>query len=368
MIFSTLEQKVIKDLCCWASTPNVFNSTRDFLSQKGLCKGTGLFSFSKEIENRPPTVLSVDIVAHQHGEYNNIYNQTLFVLYFLRKLERLGFVTISEGRYSSEKEYAIAVFTDASIIGIRNTSDETQWSYSFTYMRRGGEAIDAELIENALTIRRRDNEEALSYVSMELFSRFDTFDLISSNIALEQELFDLLDNGFRTSEELMLETANEQLNTAKRILENAQAQTAKAIESIEQEREQFETAQDNSKNQFEIAQTNAKEQFKEERNESIRQFKSASCKSTIALVLAVLSIIASPFVAKWVPSTIDSEQYQRIDSVQTETLKTLEEINTQVMEPDTALIGIANRLNTMSITLEKISKRSNVKTPRADKN
>lgn len=366
MIFSTLEQKVIKDLCCWANTPNVFYSTRDFLSQKGLCKGTGLFSFSKEIENRPPTVLSIDTNAHQPDEYINIYNQTLFVLYFLRKLERLGFVTISEGRYSNEKEYAIAVFTDASIIGIRNTTNETQWSYSFTYMRKGGNAIDVELIENALSIRRRDNKAALLYYSMELFSRFDTFDLISSNIALEQELFDLLDNGFRTNEELMLETANEQLNTAKRILENAQAQTAKAIESIEQAKEQFETAQANSKNQFETAQTNANTQFIDERNESIRQFKSASCKSIIALVLAVLSIIASPFVAKWVPSTIASEQYQRIDRVQTETLNTLKEINTQAMEPDTALIEIASRLNTISITLEKINKRSNVKTPRTD--
>ena len=82
MKFSTLEKDVIVNLCNWAQIPNEFHATRQFFSQKGLIKGTGLFSFSKEIANRPPTILCIDINIHNPKEYVQIYNQTLFHLHF----------------------------------------------------------------------------------------------------------------------------------------------------------------------------------------------------------------------------------------------------------------------------------------------
>ncbi len=316
MKFSKLEQEVIINLCEWASKPNMFNATRNFLSEKGLCKGTGLFSFSKEIEERPQTILCIDTEVN-NCDYVTIYNQTLFILNFLRKLERLGFVTISEGCYSEEKEYAIATFVDASIIGIRKTSCETQWSYSFTYLKKGLQPIKLELIEDGLTIRQTSNQIALPYHNMELFTRFETFDLVGSSIALEQDLFELVKNEFKTIEELMLEKAEQQLCTANKIFEKTQILANKAIENIELSKEQFEA----------------------ELRNSTKQTKSASLRSYIAIGLAILSIIASPIVAKYVPMTIDNNQYNHIDSIQTEELKLLQDINSHAVEQDTMIIN-----------------------------
>ncbi len=365
MRFSTLEQSVIVDLCDWAQTPNVFLATRNFISQKGLNTGTGLFSFSKEIENRPATILCIDTNIHKPEEFVQIYNQTLFRLYFLRKLERLGLVTISEGRYSSEAEYAIGTFADASIIGIRKVSDQAQWRYSFSYSKKGYPPYNLELIENGLTIRNRDNNVVLPYYCMEIFCRFETFDLLGSNIALEQELFELVENGFKTNDEIMLETAKHQLNTACKILRNAEIQTNKAKENLDQSKEQFETAQNTAREQFKVEQNTAREQFKVAQNtaneqfqtaqsESIRQFKSANRKSNIALGLAVLSIIMTPIVAKWIPLTIDEEQYLHSDSIRTEELYSLKELKNQSIKLDTELINMSKKVDTISTIMEDI--------------
>ena len=380
MKFSKLEQEVIINLCGWAREPNVFKATRNFLSEKGLRKGTGLFSFSKEIENRPQAILCIDMNEHNYEKYDEIYNNTLFVLYFLRKLERLGLVTISEGKYPNNQnnEYAIATFTDASIPIVSTTSSKTQWSYSFKYVKKGNSAIDLEIIEEGLTIRRTDNQCALSFYNVELFSRFETFDLVSSNIALEQELFELVNNEFKTNEELMLEKAEQQLCTANKIFEKTQILANKAIENIELSKEQFETAQRDSIEQFEKAQHNASErfetelknsrkqyeesrvesirqyeesrkesirQYEESREESKRQFKKANCKSIWALVLALISILLSPIIAKYVPTTIDNNQYNHIDSIKTEEIQLLQDINAHTVALDTIRIKKSNKIN-----------------------
>lgn len=367
MRFSTLEQSVIVGLCDWAQIPNEFHATRQFFSQKGLIKGTGLFSFSKEIANRPPTILCIDINIHNPEEYVQIYNQTLFHLHFLRKLERLGLVTISEGRYSREAEYAIGTFADASIIGIRKVPDQAQWCYSFTYSSKGHN-YSYELVEDGLTIRNRDNQAALPFNCMEIFSRFETFDLVSSNIALEQELFELVKNGFKTNDEIMLETANRQLDTACEILKNAEIQTEKAIENINQSKEQFETAQNNAREQFETAQNSAREQFETAQDESIRQFKSANLKSNIALGLAVLSIIMTPIVAKWIPFTIDEEQYLHSDSIRTEELYSLKELKNQSIKLDTDLIILSKKVDTISTIIGDMKMKVGKKTKQLNQN
>ena len=400
MKFSTLEKDVIVNLCNWAQTPNEFHATRQFVSQKGLIEGTGLFSFSKEIENRPPTILCIDTTIQNPNSFNSIYNQTLFVLFFLRKLERLGLVTISEGRYSKEKEYAIGTFADASIIGILKVSGRSQWCYSFTYLSKGHN-YSLELVEDGLTIRNRDNQAALPYHCMEIFTRFYTFDLVSSNIALEQELFELVKNNFKTNDEIMLETANHQLDTACKILKNAEIQTNKAIENVEQSKRQFETAQNSAKEQFETAQNNAREQFETAQNnareqfetaqnnareqfetaqnhareqfetaqdESIRQFKSANRKSNIALGLAVLSIIMTPIVAKWIPLTIDEEQYLHSESIRTEELYSLKELNNQSIKLDTDLIILSKKVDTISTIIGDMKMKVGKKTKQLNQN
>lgn len=414
MKFSSLEQKVIKDLCLWGKTANVFSPIRNFFRENVLIAGTGVFLFSKEEGERPPIILCINIDKHNGAEYENICNHILFQLHFLRKLERLGLVTISEGRYSEDKEYAFALFKDISVIGLHKTEKEP-WGYSARVLLPQDEPLDVELIASGLTLRRRDNRMALPYHNMEIFSRFDAFDLVSSNIALEQELFSLVGNGFKTTEELILENASMQLATAEHILEEARVQTEKAVESVKQSKVQFETAQTvareqfeesqqnaknqfeaaqrssseqftmaqaaaktqfeeaqnnskeqfvnaqtNAKTQFEIGQTNANKQFKDSMAESIRQFKSANCKSRIALVLAMLSILTAPIVAKYVETTIDKKQIEQIDNRQTEILKKLDDINSKFIEPkiDTTIIKIAEELNKISLSLEEINTNS----------
>ena len=246
------------------------------------------------------------------------------------------------------------------------------------------------MVEDGLTILNRDNHVALPYHCMEIFTRFDTFDLVSSNIALEQELFELVKNNFKTNDEIMLETANHQLDTACEILKNAEIQTNKAIENIEQSkrqfetaqnsareqfetaqnnaREQFETAQNNAREQFETAQNHAREQFETAQDESIRQFKSANLKSNIALGLAVLSIIMTPIVAKWIPLTIDEEQYLHSESIRTEELYSLKELKNQSVKLDTDLINMSKKVDTISIIIEDIKMKVGKKTKQFNQN
>jgi len=422
MKFSSLEQKVIRDLCDWAQKANEFNAVRNFFSNKALPEETGLFTFSNEYEDRPPIILCVNIHKYPAEEYQSIYNQILFLLHFLKKLERFGLVTISEGRYSEENEYGIATFSGLSFIGVRKIQGD-DWGYSFTITQRD-KVIPSELVKNGLTLRRSDNKAALPYHNVEVFTRFDGFDLISSSIAIEQELFELVTNGFKTTEELMLENAGKQLTTAKNILTQAEEQSKLALTDINQAKTNFETAQKiareqfeaeqknanqrfvteqanarknledtqaelerrfnesqaESKRQFNESQTESKRQYNEAKAESIRQFnearegskeqfKKAQRLSWIALGLAALSIIASPLVAKYVDTTIDIKQYQRIDSMQTDILNQLEEINLKLVEvkSDTTLNVVPEQLEEISKSLKTVNRNMIKSTQRQEK-
>lgn len=408
MKFSLLEQNVISDLCSWAQSASTFCPIRSFFRSKALHKGTGLFTFSNEIENRPPTILCVSIQLIEVGEYEEICNNVIFVLHFLRKLESLGLVTISEGRYDEDKEYVVAAFADFDVTTFRKTSDNP-WNYSFGLLERGKNVRNLELIQNGLTIRDEATKVALPYHTMEIFSRIDSFKLLSSNIALDQGLFDLIENGFKTTEELMLDTASRQLRTSNLLLSEAQIQTKKSTEYIEQTKIQFETSQSNAQRQFEYAQAmakerfesaqtsardqfeiaqnnlrvqfetaqnnardqfnteqkNAQQQFLNAQNESIRQFESANCKSKLALFFAVVSIIMSPYVAKYIPSTLDNTQYQSIDSMQVELHNTLQNLRKDVStlieieRRDSSQVEVIEKMNEISITLKHVNDRLN---------
>lgn len=412
MKFSSLEQKVIQDLCDWAQEANDFKSIRNFFSDKALPEATGLFTFSSEFQDRPPIILCVNIDKYTVDTYSSIYNHILFLLHFLKKLEQYGLVTISKGRYSEDEEYGIATFSGLSVIGIRKMQGN-EWGYSCTVVN-GGNAVPSELIKNGLTLRRSDDKLALPFYNVEVFTRFDGFDLISSSIALEQELFELVSNGFKTTEELMLETAGNQLATAKDILIQAEKQSKLALDDINQAKANFEAAQKTASEQFETEQNNAnlrfekeqanarknledtqaelerrfnesqaaserqynesqaesKRQYNDAKDESIRQFneakkdskeqfEKAQKHSRCALVLAALSILVSPFVAMYVDTTIDETQYRQIESVQTEMLKMLKEINLEFTEvdPETTINVVQEQLDEISTTLKKINSK-----------
>ena len=278
-----------------------------------------------------------------------------------------------------------------------------EWGYSFTIVKNGKE-IPSELVKSGLTLRRLDNQVALPFYTLEVITRFDGFDLVSSNIALEQELFDLVSNGFKTTEERMLETAYQQLVTAKNILTQAEEHSRLALADINQAktnfeaaqkaaREQFEAEQKDAKIRFETEQANARKnieyiqsklerrfkesqdasesQFKETKAESIRQFEKAQKdskeqfdeaqkKSICALWLAFASIVASIvttiIVAIYVPITIDRVQYERVNNVQEEILNKMEEIdlNTRL---DSTLYSVPDQLDEISTTLKNVNSK-----------
>ena len=123
MRFGTLERKYIKELCGYVGKSDEFYQIRNVLSEVVLPKGTGIFVFSKDINDRPSTILSIDVNQHSEKELDEIYNRILFFLHLVRKLERLGYVIISEGRYNKECEYAIACFSRGiSVGGLRQQS------------------------------------------------------------------------------------------------------------------------------------------------------------------------------------------------------------------------------------------------------
>ena len=204
MKFSKLEQEVIIDLCQWANNKaNEFKSTRSFLKEKGFKKGTGLFAFSKEDNQRPPTILCIDMNINKIEDFQAIINHTSFILYFIKKLQKEGLITISEGRYSKDKEYAYGIFTDATILGIEKEKNKEPWSYSFTYIEKQN-PLQLHLVGEDCNIQNSKGV-ALDYHNVELFCRLDIFDLVASNIALDQELIDLANNNFKTKDERMFE-------------------------------------------------------------------------------------------------------------------------------------------------------------------
>lgn len=406
MKFSYTEQQAIIALCEWANRSNSFYAVRTFFKEKALPVGTGIFTFSKEDGNRPVTVLCLNFKIQPIENLNRIYNDVLFYLHFLRKLERLGLVTISEGRYDSEKEYSIASFNGVSIIGIRRHS-ESPLTYSFLMQEPGDDAQQAVLSSDDLTIRDFRTTIPLDYHNVEIFSRFDSFGLISSNIAVEQELFDLKEHDFKTIEERMLETADNQLTTAKDILTQAKEQSTLALADMNQAKTNFETAQKNAREQFDEEQKSAnqrfateqenarknleftqaeldrrfkesqeasekqyqdsrkesKRQFDDAQKESREQFERAQKDSKRALWLAVISIIASIatafIVAIFVPTTINRGQLKKVNNTQKEILNKLEEINLKVVETetDTTLYVVPDQLDEISTTLKNVNNK-----------
>ena len=62
----------------------------------------------------------------------------------------------------------------------------------------------------------------------------------------------------------------------------------------------------------------------------------------------------TPIVAKWIPITIEEEQYLHSDSIKTEELYSLKELKNQSIKLDTDLINVSKKVDTISIIIEDI--------------
>ena len=153
--------------------------------------------------------------------------------------------------------------------------------------------------------------------------------MVTSVVSIEQELFELVSNGFKTYEDIQLEEAQNQTKIAHESLEEARNQTNAAKESLEEAQKQTGKA------------------------------KTQTYLSITAVVLSGLAIIASIFVPRCTPSTLDQKQFDTIQMKQNELIKTLNEIKISKIDNDSLIkeLNLANEsINEISNTLKELKK------------
>ena len=76
----------------------------------------------------------------------------------------------------------------------------------------------------------------------------------------------------------------------------------------------------------------------------------------------------TPIVAKWIPLTIDEEQYLHSESIRTEELYSLKELNNQSIKLDTDLIILSKKVDTISTIIGDMKMKVGKKTKQLNQN
>lgn len=76
----------------------------------------------------------------------------------------------------------------------------------------------------------------------------------------------------------------------------------------------------------------------------------------------------TPIVAKWIPFTIDEEQYLHSDSIRTEELYSLKELKNQSIKLDTDLIILSKKVDTISTIIGDMKMKVGKKTKQLNQN
>lgn len=232
MKFSKLEQEEIKKICEWGKTSNVFSGISHYLSHYGLPDGTGIFSFPNK-----HLILCFDSeIFDQNNFYpdgGNAINKTVFTLNFILKLERLNFVTLVPEK---GVEFLHSFKGDGVSVYINNI-EKNNFNYEFSYLSDKVNSTKAKLIcKDNVIIDTNTNKQI--YFCLPIYFELDTYRLLSSYMMVNQELFELVSNDFKTYEEIQLEEAQKQTNIANESLEEARKQTESANKSLEEARKQ----------------------------------------------------------------------------------------------------------------------------------
>lgn len=329
MKFSKLEQEQIKKLCGWAKDANRFMPIRDYYACSGLEEGTGVICIYDEKSHQPKSVLYVDAEKCEEDEFVKIReyeNNCLFRFSFIYKLERLGLITISKTSFPNTDSKGWACFEgfmNASAIDVI----EEGIGKNYIFLESNDKGVEIVEIDEFWQLSIKTTREVCEYTIRELSSKLDIFGLVTSVVSIEQELFELVSNDFKTYEDIQLEEARKQTNIANESLKEARKQTESASASLAEAQRQTGKAK---------TQTNL---------------------SITAVVLSVFAIIASIFVPRCTPSTLDQKQFDTIQMKQNELIKTLNDVKTIQITNDSLIkeLNLANEsIDEISNTLKEI--------------
>lgn len=335
MKFSKLEQEQIKKLCEWAGKANRFMPIRDYYACSGLEEGTGIICIYDEKVRQPKSILYADEDKCKENEFEKIReyeNYCLFRFSFIYKLERLGLLTISKTSYPNTDSKGWACFsgyTQAAAIDIIDGFD------GYTFLLGSGKDLRIVEMDYFGDLSDRVTREVFEYSHKEISSKLDIFGLVSSVISLEQELFELVSNGFKTYEDIQLEEAQKQSKLAFESLEEARKQTESANASLEEAQKQTKSAYASL----------------EEARKQSESAKFQTWLSIGAVLLSIGAIIASIIVPRVTPSTIDNSQFDSIQIKQNELINTLKELKTIQITND----SIIKELNLSNQSIDEIS-------------
>ena len=325
MKFSKLEQEQIKKLCEWAKEANRFMPIRDFYACSGLEEGTGVICVYDEKSHQPKSVLYVDAEKCEEDEFVKIReyeNNCLFRFSFIYKLERLGLITISKTSFPNTDSKGWACFE-----GYKKAFpiDRIQCFNDFTFIEDNGKDFKIIKLDHFGNLSNRVTREVFDYSNKEISSKLDIFGLVTSVVSIEQELFELVSNNFKTYEDIQLEEAQNQTKIAHESLEEARKQTESASASLAEAQKQTGKAK---------TQTNL---------------------SFGAVILSVIAIIASIFVPRCTPSTLDQKQFDTIQNNQAELIKKLNELKISQIDND----SLIKELNLLNQSIDEISNMLN---------
>ncbi len=329
MKFSKLEQKQIKKLCEWAKEANRFMPIRDYYACSGLEEGTGVICVYDEKKHQPKSVLYVDAEKCEEDEFVKIReyeNNCLFRFSFIYKLERLGLITISKTSFPNTDSKGWACFEgfmNASAIDVI----EEGIGKNYIFLASNDKGVEIVEIDEFWQLSIKTTREVCEYTIRELSSKLDIFGLVTSVVSIEQELFELVSNDFKTYEDIQLEEARKQTNIANESLKEARKQTESASASLAEAQRQTGKA------------------------------KTQTILSFIAVGLSIFAIIASIFVPRCTPSTLDQKQFDTIQMKQNELIKTLNDVKTIQITNDSLIkeLNLANEsINEISNTLKEI--------------
>lgn len=351
MKFSKLEQEQIKKLCEWAKEANRFIPIRDFYACSGLEEGTGVICIYDEKSHQPKSVLYVDAEKCEEDEFVKIReyeNNCLFRFSLIYKLERLGLITISKTSYPNADSKGWACFEgfmNASAIDVI----EEGIGKNYIFLASNDKGVEIVEIDEFWQLSIKTTREVCKYTIRELSSKLDIFGLVTSVVSIEQELFELVSNGFKTYEDIQLEEAQNQTKIAHESLEEARKQTESANKSLEEARKQTKASLDSLAET--IKQTQKTQESLDEAQKQSYQARTQTGLSIFTLFLSVGAILWSIYASNEIPITINQSQFDSIQIQQKVLIETLNEIKMSQMDKD----SVIKELDSTKAKIDKIS-------------
>ena len=166
---------------------------------------------------------------------------------------------------------------------------------------------------------------------------------------VSQRLRTLVENDFKTYEEIQLEEAQNQTKIAHESLEEARKQTESANKSLEEARKQTKASFDSLAET--IKQTQKTQESLEEAQKQSYQARTQTGLSIFTLFLSVGAILWSIYASNEIPITINQSQFDSIQIQQAELIKKLNELKISQIDND----SLIKELNLLNQSIDEIS-------------